>query len=338
MRTRLNIVTFLIFLAMPALAGAQFAPDPVQYIVTPEVPGPNETVTIEAQGIGAFLGEAAIRWQKDGVTVQSGAGLRTYSFTTGSIGSVTQVRIDITSATDGSFQKTFVFRPSKVNLVWEADTSTPPLYMGKSLYSAGSALKVAAFPMVVVNGSRVASQSLSYQWSRGDQALPAQSGLGRNTLSIDGDQLQPEENIAVSVYLGTSLVAQGGVFIPATQPQLLLYERNALRGILYDTALPQGIALADKEITIAAQPYHFSNSSLQAGALQYIWTLDGNEISGPDSGRGLLTLRQSGGGAGRSVLSAAVQNNAQDQLIQSAETILTILFGGQSSSGPLFGL
>ncbi len=320
------------------MAGAQYAPEPIQYVITPEVPGPNQTVTIEAQGIGAFLGDAAIAWQKDGTTALSGAGERTYSFTTGGIGTVTTVRVSIQSQSDGSFSKTFVFRPSTVNLVWEADTSAPPLFAGKPLYSAGSAIKVVAFPTVVVNGARVAPQSLSYQWTRADQALPGQSGLGRNTLSLDGDQLQAQEDIAVSVYLGSSLVAQGGITIPVTTPQLLLYERNALRGVLYDTALPAGIALEDREITIVAQPYYFSNNALRAGALEYAWALDGNEITGPDSARGILTLRQTGSGAGQSELSATLQNNVDDQLVQAAETLITILFGGQSSGASLFGL
>lgn len=327
-----------IVLLTPAMAGAQFAPEPIQYLISPEVPGPNQTVTIEAQGTGTFLGDAAITWQKDGKPVQSGTGLRTYSFTTGSIGSVTRVRIDIKSLTDGTFAKTFVFRPSAVNLVWEADTSAPLLFLGKPLYSAGSSFKVVAFPTVVVNGSRVAAQSLSYQWTRQDQALPAQSGLGRRSLSLEGDQLQAQEDIGVKVYLGSSLVAQGAVSIPASEPQLLLYERSALRGVLYDAALPSGIVLGEKEITIAAQPYYFSNASLRAGALQYAWTLDGKDISGPDSGRGVLTLRQTGGGSGQSTLAATLQNNVEDQLVQSAETLLTILFGRQASNGTLFGL
>lgn len=338
MHKQLKTFAYILFLAVPAFAGAQFAPDPIQYVITPEVPGPNQTVTIEAQGIGAFLGDAAITWKEDGKVVQSGAGLRTYSFVTGGIGSVTKVHIDIKSTTNGSFSKDFTFRPSAVNLVWEADTSAPPLFMGKPLYSAGSSLKVVAFPTVVINGSRVATQSLSYQWTRGDQALPAQSGLGRSTLSINGDQLQPEEDITVRVYFGSSLVAQGAVAIPATEPQLRLYERNALRGVLYDAALPAGIALSDKEITIAAQPYYFSNSSLKAGALQYAWSLDGNDISGPDSAQGILTLRQTGGGAGQSTLSATLQNTVDDQLVQAADTLITILFGQQASGGLLFGL
>lgn len=339
MRKRLNILAYIAFFAAPAFAGAQFAPDPIQYIISPEVPGPNQQITIEAQGIGTFLGDSAITWQQDGKTVQSGTGLRSYSFVTGGIGSVTQVRVDIRSSSDGSFSKTFVFRPSSVNLVWEADTSTPPLFGGKPLYSAGSPLKIAAFPTVVINGSRVAPASLSYQWTRNDQALPQQSGTGRSTLVFDGDQLQAREEIVVKVYFGASLVAQGGIAIPASQPQIQLYERNALRGILYDAALPQGVQLNDKEVTVVAQPYYFSNASLRSGALQYAWMLDGNEIAGPDSARGILTLRQTGTGEGRALLDVGLQNNATDQLVQAAQTAVSILFGQQgSATASFFGL
>lgn len=328
-------VAVLLF-CISGTAHAQALPDPVQYIVSPEVPGPNQQVTIEAQGIGAFLGDATITWQKDGQAVQSGAGLRTYTLMTGGLGSITRVRIDIKSTTNGSFSREFVFRPSVVNLVWEADTSAPPLYLGKPLYSAGSPLKIAAFPTIVINGSRVAPQSLSYQWSRNDEPQPQQSGLGRSTLAIDGDQLQAQEDIGLDVYFGSSLVARGGIVIPATEPQLALYERDALRGILYDAVLPQAFALNAKEITIAAQPYHFALPTLAAGAIPYTWDLNGDEITGPDSARGVLTLRQTGTGEGTATLGVALQNNTSGQLVQAARTAVSILFGQQGSATASF--
>ena len=336
-RRAASAAAVLLFFVTGSAAHAQTLPEPVQYVVSPEVPGPNQTVVVEVEGIGTFLGDSAISWQKDGKVVQSGAGLRTYSFVTGALGSVTTIRIDIRPSTGGSFVKNLVFRPSVVNLVWEADTSAPPLYGGKPLYSAGSPLKVAAFPTVVINGSRVAESSLSYQWRRGDQALPAQSGLGRNTLSFFGDQLQAQEVVDVDVYFGASLVARGGIVVAAQEPKIVLYERDSLRGVLYDSALPQAIALNAKEITVVAQPYHFDRAATLSGLLQYSWTMGGEEIAGPDSARGVLTLRQTGSGAGSATLEATLQNNAADQLVQSARTVLNILFGGQTS-GSLFGL
>jgi len=332
-----NILIFLPFL-LPAVAQAQFLPEPVQYIISPEVPGPNQQVTVEVQGVGAFLGDAQITWKEGGKTTSSGVGVRTYTFTTGALGSVTNLRVDIQSDTSGSFTKTFVFRPSTVALVWEADTSAPPLYAGKTLYSGGSQLKVIAFPSVVINGSRVASQSLSYQWTRKDELLAGQSGQGRNVLTLEGDQLQPGEDIRVDVYFGVALVARGRIFVPAVTPIVRLYERDALRGVLTDAALPMGISLTQKEITILAQPYHFSRAATEGAALSYDWTLDGNEITGPDSGRGLLTLRQTGSGAGEGQLAVDIQNNLDEQLVQAASTMLIILFGGTASGGSLFGI
>ena len=212
----------------------------------------------------------------------------------------------------------------------------PPLYAGKALYSAGSPLKVAAFPTVIINGARVAPASLSYQWTRGEKALPAQSGLGRSSLTLDGDQLQTEENIQVGVYFGSSLLGQGSIVIPATEPQIALYERDALRGVLYDAVLPQAFALNAKEITVAAQPYYFAKPALASGALLYSWSLNGDDITGPDSARGILTLRQTGSGQGQASLSATLQNNAQDQLVQSAQAMVTILFGATGSGGASF--
>jgi len=332
-----NILILLPFL-MPAVAHAQFLPEPVQYIISPEVPGPNQQVTVEVQGVGAFLGDAQITWQEGGKTTSSGVGVRTYTFVTGALGSVTNLRVDIKSDTNGSFSKTFVFRPSTVALVWEADTSAPPLYGGKPLYSGGSQLKVVAFPSVVINGSRVASQSLSYQWTRKDELLAGQSGQGRSVLTLEGDQLQTGEDVRVDVYFGVALVARGRIFIPTTEPVVHLYERDALRGILTDAALPSGISLAKKEITILAQPYHFSKTALDAGVLSYAWMLDGNEITGPDSARGLLTLRQTGSGEGEASLVVDIQNNSGDQLVQAAKAVLWILFGGSASDSSLFGI
>ncbi|HEV7449075.1 MAG TPA: hypothetical protein VGP13_00860 [Candidatus Paceibacterota bacterium] len=338
MHKRLSIFTIFFFFILAPLASAQTLPEPVQYIVTPEIPGPNQTVSIEAQGIGAFLGDATITWQKDGKVVQTGAGLRTYSFTTGGLGSITKIHIDIKSPTSGSFSKDLVFRPSAVSLVWEADTSAPPLYMGKPLYSAGSPLRIAAFPTVVINGARVAPQSLSYQWSRNGNTLPAQSGLGHSTLLLQGDQLQPEEDITVDVYFGSSLVGRGGVAIPASQPQVLLYERDALRGTLFDAALPESISLGAKEITLLAQPYFFDRASVASAGVQYDWTLNNNEITGPDSARGILTLRQTGSGEGSAALQVSLQNTNNDMLIQAAKATLNIVLGSQASNGSLFGI
>ncbi|HWB33833.1 MAG TPA: hypothetical protein VG753_00715, partial [Candidatus Paceibacterota bacterium] len=66
------LATATLFLGAPfalAQVSGSAAVDPIRFVVTPEVPAPNQQVTIEAQGVGTFLGDASITWQENGKTV-----------------------------------------------------------------------------------------------------------------------------------------------------------------------------------------------------------------------------------------------------------------------------
>jgi len=324
------LVAFLIL--SPAFALAQVVPDPVQYTVYPETPGPNEQVSIEAQGVGGFLGNANVTWSQDGKTVKSGVGESTYTFTTGALGKQTTIHVSISSPTQGDFSQTFRISPSLVNLVWEADTTVPPLFKGKALYSPGSPLRVVAFPVVYSGSNRVASNALSYKWSLDGEPAVAQSGLGRSSIVFNGDELNQTETVSVDVYYGPSLVAHGDISIPATTPSIVLYERDPLRGTLYDTAFPSLINLLGKEITLQAQPFYFARPDLANGSITYSWQLNGEDITGPDTASGILTLRQTGSGAGGAQVSVGLQSYATDTFVQQANAALHILFGGTNNN------
>src|SRR5579859_4924839 len=222
----------IFILCLLLLAGAAQAQttvggiDPLQYTVSPQTPGPGQQVTIDVEGVGSFLGDSTITWQQNGKTVAQGVGLHSYTFTTGALGSQTKIHVSVATQSQGTFTHDFIFTPSTVNLVWEADTTAPPFYRGKPLYSAGSTVKVVVFPTVVVNGSAVSSRNLSFQWQRNDVPEPSESGLGRNTFTFVGDQLQPSEDIAVDVYNGNAQVGHGEVVIQATDPTLVLYDND----------------------------------------------------------------------------------------------------------------
>lgn len=328
------------FLLMPLYAQAQAVSDPLQYIVAPEVPGPNQLVLLEVQGVGSFLGNASISWSKDGVVEKSGAGARTYSFTTKELGQPTRIRVAIQSDTNGSYSKEFIFIPSLVNLVWEADTTVPPFYRGKALYSAGSPLKVAAFPIVFSGGLQIAPSALSYQWSHNDEPVPEASGLGHSTFSFDGDLLQTQETVSVDVYYGRARVARGEIAVAAVEPGILLYARDPLRGTEWNRALPAGIQLNASEITLQAAPYYFSAASFRAGQLGFNWTLEGEPVVGPSSAYGILTLRQAGAGQGSAMVEVSAENRDSNAFTQLARQGLQIVFGQQNSSllSSFFGL
>lgn len=328
----LAAISFAFFGASIYVAQAQTVPDPVQYIVAPEAPAPNQLVAIETQGIGSFIGDATITWTQDGKIVKSGTGERNFSFTAGALGTRSVIKVTINSATAGTFTRTFTFTPSLINLVWEADTVVPSWYRGKALYSAGSDIKVVVFPVVYSGSSRVAASALSFQWSRNGDTVPEQSGLGRSVFSFTGDQLQDGETAAVDVYYGNAKVGRGEVSIPRYDPEIRLYQYDPLRGTLHDNALPAAISLLGKEITLRAEPFYFSSAAKKNGLLKYAWILNGNEITGPQSADGLLTLRQTGSGAGTAQLEVSLQNNNSEQFVQTAKTALQLVFGSEGSS------
>ncbi len=334
---------FLFFAIFTGNAGAQTigsSLDQIRVLSTPELPGPNETVHVQVQGVGNFLGDATINWQQNGSTVKSGVGERTYTFTTGSLGSVTRITITIDSSTQGIITRELTFIPSLVNLVWEANTSVPPLYRGKALYSIGSEVRVIAFPQIISNGATISSNNLTFNWELNGDPVPAQSGKGRNTLTFAGDQFKEGESVAVDVFLGSVQVGQGVVYIPAVDPQIRLYPRDPLRGVLWSEALPSSISLGAKEIAVQAVPYFFANESFGNGSLAYAWTLNNRTTTGPDAARGILTLRQSGEGTGEARLGVSLQNLDNTKLLQAAEAAVRIIFGAQTSSGftSFFGL
>jgi hypothetical protein len=249
-----------------------------------------------------------------------------------------RIGVTINSTQYGIISRNFTLVPSAVNLLWEATTSVPPLYQGKALYSAGSRVKIIAFPTIVANGTTISPNNLSFQWQRNGEPVPSASGLGRDTFEFAGDQLRTNERVVVEVYLSGVLVGQTQIVIPASDPQLVLYPRDPLRGVLYNNALGNGISLSSPEITIVAQPYFFSRESIGSSAV-YSWKLNGQETTGPDTGRGLLTLRQSGSGAGEATLGVSLQNTDTTKFVQAANTALRIVFGQQNSAeSSLFGL
>ncbi|OGC80369.1 hypothetical protein A2943_01255 [Candidatus Adlerbacteria bacterium RIFCSPLOWO2_01_FULL_51_16] len=311
---------------------AQVAPEPVRFTITPEIPGPNEKVTIQAEGIGGLLGDAQITWQLNGKTMLSGSGERTFSFTTGALGSQQKVLVTIRPSAGSVVTREFVFAPSLINLIWEADTTTPFFYRGAALYSAGASVKVVTFPHVVIGGVEASANVLSYQWSLNGEPATAQSGTGRTTFTFEGSQLNLQEVVAVDVFLSGIKVGHTEVTIPVSDPELILYQRDSLRGILYESALPGAVTLVGREFSVRAEPYYFSNTSLANGDLVYSWLLDGEETSSPDSPRGFLTLRQTGGSAGGAQLEVTLQNNDLSKLGQAASAALQILFGAQSSA------
>lgn len=319
---------FLSFMLLgPLIAAAQGIPlDPIRVRVTPEVPGPQSPVRIELQDATASLRDAVITWYLNGAVALSGAAQRSFSFTTGALGKTTLVSVRI--ETGGAvIEREFTFRPGFVRLTFEADTYTPPFFRGKALLSPGAGARVFAFTDIrSAGGGRIPESSLLFEWERNGTKFADRSGLGVSSFSFTGNQLSEGEEIAVNVLSSDGTrVGRGSLFVPAVDPLIRFYERDPLRGIVYENALTSA-AFAGEEITVVAEPYFFSGAARGSASLVYEWKLDGEPVA-PGNASGILTFRNERGGSGEALVAVSVQHKARTRLLQAAEAALPLLFG-----------
>jgi len=192
----MNIVKkllLLMLLALPFVAGAQFdlpavTDQDVAITVSPEIPGPNENVTITLSSFSVNLNDTKITWSVGGSSVSSGQGKTTFSFTSGPVGTRTTIDIAIIfSDINVRVEKRIIIEPSDLDLLWEAPESyTPPFYKGKALPSQEGIIQVAAMP-ARKNTSIGSQKNLSYTWKRNDKTQQQASGVGKQVFAFKQD-------------------------------------------------------------------------------------------------------------------------------------------------------
>jgi hypothetical protein len=336
MKNALRIICTLLILPLassPLLVYAQETrgPDPLVVSVTPEAPSPGEETTITLTSSSLDLSRAQFTWKLNNVTKSSGPARRSFTFAMGSGSGTTAVSVTITPLGGATISRTFTFHPGSVNLVWEANTYTPPFYRGKALYTPGADVRIVAIPDIREGGSAVPASALTYRWSVDDEPFADRSGLGRDTFYLSGAQLLPDQTVAVDVLRQNGIrAAHAEVTIPKNTPMLRFYKRDPLRGALYSRAYSDTVQLADTETTLLAEPYFISGTVREPERVLYTWTLNDTEVQPQGKERAVLTLRQTAGQSGFAKLSLTLQNADLRRLLQQASQEITLVFGTQT--------
>jgi hypothetical protein len=236
-------------------------------------------VTLTLQSVLYDLSVSDIVWSKDGSVVAEGTGLTTYSLTAGEAGTQTDISADAASPT-GSASTDITIVPTTVDLLWEADTYTPPLYLGRALPSAGTQIRLVALAHFThPDGSSVAPSDITYTWRKDGQVLTDFSGRGKSSALVDSPTLFGSENIVVDAASADgSLAGEATVRLNDTKPFLLLYENHPLFGILYGQALSPTTLIPDSEMTFAASPYFAPAASASDAHLQYAWRVNDSAV------------------------------------------------------------
>lgn len=258
----------------------------------PEHPGPNQSVTASLLLNLTDLNKAEISWFLNGELQESGVGDKSFNFKTGPTGSVTRVSVLIDTFEGETAEKEIVIRPAEVDILWNANTYTPPFYKGKALFTNQSEITLTAIPNFFNSGgNRINPKNLVYEWYRGNSKLKDYSGFGKDTLSLKGGVLFKSLDVKVEVRtLDDSMVAEKNITISPENPEALIYQNHPLYGILLNRTLDK-VTLKDREITLSAIPYFFSALTKNDTGLEYSWNQNNRSISGQDQPNEII-LRQ----------------------------------------------
>jgi len=299
---------------------------------SPQNPGPNETIRITVESYLSDLNKATISWWVDGKLVERGLGKTTFSFRNGASGSTTRLTISITTNAGERVTKELSWSPVGITMLWEANTYTPPFYRGKALMTPQASVRAIAIPDNTGTRNALDAGNLVYTWKKDGTAVPTASGYGKNSFSFPGPKPYGESKVSVQVSsVNDTIKTDMNVVLPLSNPFILFYENHPLLGTWYNRALGDNLTLAQKEFSLSAEPYFFSNETGEAPTLAYNWTLNGKDIVNP--GRA-ITLRNETGGKGDSLLTLTMRG--LKQTFQTANQDLGIHFTTKESSQPTF--
>jgi hypothetical protein len=305
--------------ALPMTAAAAF--DLVTFATTPKTPSANESVLVRMVSYAVDLNSSKIIWYVNKEPVKEGVGETSLTLRTGNFGEKTTIDVVIVTTEGAALNKQFIIAPGEVDVLWEAQTYTPPFYKGKALPTYKSFVRVTAIPRF--NSLTSNPADYSYKWTY-NRTLGAGEGLGKNSILIPVGYAGTPLPINIDVRLpGTDWKGAKYMTIPVSTAKVVFYEQAPLLGTLYHHALSSTAQTTGTEYTMHAAPYFFSLDDLYRGNLLLKWSIDNRyQAAGPDPLN--VTLVKAGEKAERHSVSLSIQN--PQRILQEGHTQSTVSF------------
>lgn len=293
--------------------------------VSPEIPQPGQTVTISASAFGGInIDSAEINWLINGKSVLKGRGEKKLIFQVGSEGKLMTVELHIRPQYGAEVVKIFRFNPSEVDVLWQANTYTPPFYKGKALYTPEADVQFVAIPNIVNrNGTSIQPAKTSYDWQIDYKNYADKSGFGKSSYNFSGSILAKPTTVRVSAYnpLDKASAGVGTLYVEPIQPLLLMYEIHPTYGPLFSTAAVGTYNFGAEDIQLGAYPYFFSATSKQT--LIYDWKINGIDLNLPQN-QTSITLQKIKQESGQSTIT--VQATSDDKVLQQSDSSLSLIY------------
>lgn len=227
----------------------------------------------------------------------------------------------ITMVPSFAFAKT-----SFVDVLWETGTYTPPFYQGKALKYGPATIKFVAIPEIYSEGgARMNDTFLYYKWSLNGRVLGTISGINKKTVSIATSLRNDAVSVQVLSPDQSKHYASGKTIITNTAPEILIYEKDPLLGVLFNT-IPDG-SRARSELSLVAYPLYFDVSHNNSGSLEYRWYVDG-DVARASVGGSDITLNRLGE-IGSSLIRLEIDN--MTNVFQRAQYSMRVLLGNNKN-------
>ena len=322
MRKLLKILIAVVLITPLVTFGqALFLNDELTILVSPQNPRPNELVSFNVVSSFPNLSNFYITWSKDGIIVKEGNGITNYKTVVGSLGKRHIITVTVTADGREKIRESITIRPSKVSLVWEADSYTPIFYKGKGLASHQANVKVVAIPSLVnTEGVRFDERSLLYEWKLDGKKDNLQSGAGKNIFKFTGSLVSRPKTVSVVVSTKSGLTTASNMeTINFVEPKILIYKKNPLTGIRNNLSIKTGF-VEDNESTFVSEPYFFSRQAYNSNLLEYNWVIDNNKF---DNLRKSKEVTFSGEVSGKSNVSIKIIN--PNRILQGARSLFDVI-------------
>lgn len=303
-------ITDEVDLDTPALTDIPLSESELHANISPEFPGPNESVTINLSSLGTNIDGTEINWKEDGKQKLGGIGKKTYVFRTKSVGTPTTITINAITPAGEKINKVITINPAGVDLLWQAnDSIVPPFYKGKAMPSSEASIKFVSLPLIKGgDGSLVNQNDLIYTWRENYLPRPDDSGYGKNFFPVKMNYLHPNTTVQIVAQTKDGKISTSGMTQVTTgRPKILWYESSPLYGPQFDTALTNAYETEDSSLSIIAMPYFFSPANPASPKLKYTWLLNGKEIDTPAIPNTLF-LQRGDSSKGKANLSITINN------------------------------
>ncbi len=232
----------------------------------PSTPGPNEPVTITLKSFSTDLSSSKITWYINKNLTKEGIGETTFITNTGNTGESIDIDVVILTNQGEEIKKHITLAPMEVDVLWEAQTYTPPFYKGKALPSYQSIVKMSAIPRHNATSSN--PLAFAYKWTL-DRTSGAGEGFGKSSTLVRATWPDSAINVGVEVSVpGTEVVGTKEISISSVDPILNFYQNTPLLGTRFDHTM-LGANTPSGQLNLRVVPYFFSTDNLKNNELVY---------------------------------------------------------------------